>query len=705
MTGVVHAHAESDSVKTSRAIAIAYDNSGSMISDDGGPSDKWCKAKYSLEVLAAMLDKADSLSVFTMDSPGCKLSFSGSESADQRAAKVHDADLGYSTMTNTYTTQEAYESLLASSADERYLVITTDGAFNSEGSAEESLAAVQRVVDDCASQGITVIYLAIGSDAALIQGNEAAGVYVKTASTDNILTAMTEVANQVFGRASLPASAYAADAGSITLDVPMSNLIVFAQGQDVSVGALKNDDGSFSSEAALVQHSDDPGASNTGPFLVDDSLQGVVAVFDDDVHEGTYDLEVAGYETLDVYYKPYVDVAVKLTSEDGMSYELKSGESNDVPAGTYEAAYSFKNPFTGEELTSDLLYPAEFSLRVFDGETTRDIAEGEPVELAYGEATLFASALVPGGVHATQQYDAVHITPPLGSLTVDASGVVSSSSVDDLASAGGKITVSKQNGEAFTPEEWEATSLSVADEAGLTWDVTKTEEIGVFEAHPAYDESGKQATSDRLFGSIAMAPASVPTTFDARVDVEANPYAGRATASFQYAPNITDTLVRWWWLIALLLLLLWFIIMEIRKPRLPKLAPGIELDGDFQRFAYNRKISHRVMPPWAPEKTTFTTQRIVGFAPDAFELYERYQLQQVGVQAIRGKGRRKSFRIDDDTLAAMRAHEEGGGTFPKPEYTCLVANRFSRGSSFRFTGWVISRSGKKREEEYVIRFS
>lgn len=701
---VDQAHAANDSIKTTRAIAIAYDNSGSMIADEGGASDKWCKAKYSLEVLAAMLDKEDTLSVFVMDEPGCKLSVSGSEDVSRRAAIVHDTDLGYASITNTQTAKEARDSLLSSSADEKYLVITTDGAFNSEGTAERSLAAVQGVVDECPGQDITVIYLAIGEDAAVIQGNESVGVYVRTTSADGILSAMTEVANQVFGRAALPSSAYSEADGTVSVDVPMGNLIVFAQGKNVSVGSLKNGDGEFASESAEVRYSDNPGSLGGSSFLVDESLQGIVAVFDEDIREGTYDLGIGGCETLEIYYKPYIDIASQLTDDAGNEYLLEAGNQNEVPAGTYEVDYSFRNPFTGEPLSSDLLYPATFSMKVENEGATQVVAEGEQLELSSGDATIVATAVVHGGVRSFQQYDAVQVAPPLGSLIVDASGVPSSAQIRDLSQASGKVVVSKKDGEAFAQDEWDHLVLTAENEAGVPWDVVKAGEPGVFEVVPSYVDGDAWVTSEKVFGAFPLTPASIDTVFTARVESESNPYLGETAKPVEFVPDLVGTALHWLWLIVLLLVLLWLAIMELRKPRLPKLAPSIEIEGETYRFAYNGKVSHRVMPPWSPESTFFSAQHIRGFDDSAFELYSRYQLGKVGLRATRGKGRRRSFCIDDSTLSAMRGHEENPGSFPAPEYTCLTANRFSKGSSFRFNGLARGRAGRVREEEYVIRF-
>ena len=58
--------AAADVVKIEKTydIAVAYDNSGSMYDND----DRWCKAKFAMEIFASMLDykNGDKLTVFPM---------------------------------------------------------------------------------------------------------------------------------------------------------------------------------------------------------------------------------------------------------------------------------------------------------------------------------------------------------------------------------------------------------------------------------------------------------------------------------------------------------------------------------------------------------------------------------------------------------------------------------------------------------------
>ena len=61
----------------SKYINVVYDDSGSMIKSDGDASsaefyDKWCQAKYAMEVFSTMLSEGDTLNIFPMSLEGKK---------------------------------------------------------------------------------------------------------------------------------------------------------------------------------------------------------------------------------------------------------------------------------------------------------------------------------------------------------------------------------------------------------------------------------------------------------------------------------------------------------------------------------------------------------------------------------------------------------------------------------------------------------
>ncbi|MBQ9004398.1 MAG: VWA domain-containing protein [Eggerthellaceae bacterium] len=548
--------------ESSRAIAIAYDNSGSMTKD----SDKWCNAQYSLEVLAAMMGDRDELALFTMDSEGEKLHISGTQDAASRASAVHNADLGVSLYTEPRTAREACNWLFGQQADEKYLVITTDGEFNTGNRLED----VRQTVEDAASHGIGVIYLAIG-EADLIASDESRAIYVKTASGDNILQTMTETANLIFGRTPLSRDFYDTGTGRVNLEVPMEKLIVFAQGADVHVGELATSDGSsVKPKTAQVRYRERPTDSGTArewtdSAIVNTNLQGVVAVFDESLPKGEAKLDISGAQSYEIYYQPHVNIAMELEDGTGYRYTLEPGSSNKLTEGSYTVSYSFLDPDTGETLSSNLLYPADFSLSVDNGGSMQEAGDGDSIQLKRGTAVLRANATTPGGGKARQQYPDVRVIPPAVPLQItmvsrpDASGPIDVHHLDEAAAY--KVHVAKEGGEELSESEWADTTLEAQVDQGwgffgkprrLEVSVTKSAEPGNFEMKLGSNGGNVVET---LTGDV-------PVQLQALCDQEDVQYRGANSETVHISnPSIFDIVLYLLWLIVLVAvivaLLLW----------------------------------------------------------------------------------------------------------------------------------------------------
>lgn len=124
----------------------------------------------------------------------------------------------------------------ASGYDEKWLMVITDGdSFNNNEKSED----IDRLISDCSDNNIKIVYLAIGN--ALVPAeNIGKGIYVYKAdgqvSSGNtgILSRVTQICQRIFQRPSLTT----AKSGNLVLDVPTSEIIVFAQGSNVSIGDI-----------------------------------------------------------------------------------------------------------------------------------------------------------------------------------------------------------------------------------------------------------------------------------------------------------------------------------------------------------------------------------------------------------------------------------------------------------------------------------
>lgn len=698
---------------TSRAIAVAYDNSGSMITD----SDKWCGAKYSIEVFASMLGENDSLSLYTMDSSGEKLSLLGSQDAEKRVNAVHDADLGVSDYTDPRAAKEAYEALLASDADEKYLVVTTDGAFNVGG----GLSDINAIVSDCREKEITVIYLAIGDGAETIEPDESNGVYVKRASASSILSQMTEVANQVFGRDALPATALDTNKGTLSLEVPMGKVIVFAQGEDVSVGSMTSEDGTVvSGESVSVSYCTSPSADmKYGTGIVDKSLKGVVVAFSGEMPKGDYSLNVEGATTVEVYYEPYVNITIGLTGEGGIAYDLVPDGENELSAGTYDVQYNLCDPFSGEVLESSLLEPSIFGLVCEQDDTSVALVEGEQLEVATGEASLTATAQTSGGVKVKQQYQGINVSPAVRILSINANGVASDMAIAEFGGASYQVLVEKEDGTAFSEAEWETLEFEVTDEEGVDWLAQKDEQIGTIRVSPQYDEGGAWDTQKRLCGRLGLSAKGSTLSFKASATGDQQVYYGSAEKGVSYWPDTASAVLRALPFLLLLLLLLFLLFKWITKPRLPrKIKPYLTIGSTDEHIAlrYNEKSITNKISPFGPERVVFDAH-----APkdsqqtSGLRLASRFELGRIGLVACKKKGGKRCFVYDEETNSAMRRHIDAAqaddARFPDPDYSPKPAKNVKDqsprgiGSTITFYGWNVPPKGKKRQEEtYTIRF-
>ena len=83
-----------------------------------------------------------------------------------------------------------------------------------------------------------------------------------------------------------------------SFDVPMKELIVFAQGPDVSINGVKGSDGKLvvPSEPVAVQYSDMEQGLFGSSAVVDKNLQGSIATFQHDFDAGDYTLDISGAE-------------------------------------------------------------------------------------------------------------------------------------------------------------------------------------------------------------------------------------------------------------------------------------------------------------------------------------------------------------------------------------------------------------------------
>ena len=377
----------------SRIINVVYDDSGSMI-NNGKLVDTWCQAKYSMEVFAAMLGAKDTMNVYVMSdydngmmSAPPRLTLSGASGAEANVNQVHSM-LTAAGNTPFNTVRKAYEDLTRMQADEKWLVILTDGAF-------EDGAFTNQQVEEYLGQkanDISVMFLSMGEEGAVIESDESRKIFFEKAQTnDQILNKITQICTRIFNSNKLEVDV---SSGEFSFDIPMSEFVVFAQGDNVNIGGITDSGGNkikYDKTPVRVKYSDRPSSRGYANFIVDDQLNGSLAIFSGDFSPGVYKVDAGSAKTVEVYYKPNVEIMMYLVGQEGQEVPYTDG----VRAGDYTVKFGFVKAGTSEPVAeSELLGNVEYaaSLDLNSGQQTQECGNGSKVTIQEGEYHIDAEA-------------------------------------------------------------------------------------------------------------------------------------------------------------------------------------------------------------------------------------------------------------------------------------------------------------------------
>ncbi len=484
----------------SRVINVVYDDSGSMYeNNDDVVVDTWCQAKYSMEVFAAMLGPNDTMHVYYMSdyqgggNKGPRLTLNGGDGATANVNKIH-AETTRAGATPFHSVRKAYSDLAAETADERWLVILTDGAFEDGRTSREEVDAYLTQKDP----DISVMFLAMGPDAAgITQKQEDNIFYVEARTNSQILGQITGICTRVFNSNRLEVNP---STKTISFDVPMGELTVFAQGANVKINGVKTEDGRLIKSAKApvkVSYSSCDAVNYSNEPTKD--LLGSVVTFVDDFESGTYTLDVTGAESIEVYYKPNVEVAMYLTDSEGN--EVTDIENLEV--GDYTISFGFvkagtDQPVNQSALLGNITYEANVTNNGVLHEQT--YASGDTIHLEEGPLTveIIARYLDYNSVSTTRSYDIFRNKNVTFRLRKDP--------LFDLKS-GGRLDENQYlelelqaDDHIITEEEWEAMSLpdvTLTDKKSSSriqgFRCEKTDEIGIYRIYPVLPEDGARS--------------------------------------------------------------------------------------------------------------------------------------------------------------------------------------------------------------------
>ena len=531
-----------DTYIPSRTINLVYDDSGSMIRVGDTWVDTWCQAKYAMEVVAAMLDERDTLNIYYMSdyvggtTARPRLSLHGSKDGrivSGNVQQIHDT-VTKASDTPFNAVRKAYTDLKGATTDENWLVVLTDGEFEDGGMTSTE---VEKYYDDVVADGKTkVMMLAMGPNAAMIRGDESRGIYFEHApSTAAILPRLTKICNRIFQR-----NALGVNGTEVSFGVPMGQLIVFAQGKDVSIESAVSPDGQkiMPSSNVHAMYSTQSSTTNPAGTIVNDNLNGYVATFDAAFNPGKYTLNVTNAESIEVYYKPNVEIRSYLYTLDGQ--EVTS--ENDIVNGDYKIEFGFVNAANGEKVTDTSLlgkvdYQAQIVNAASDGENKEmQVGSGDSIKIREGKIDIDVTArfLDYNTVHTQASYQVffrnelvfnIESKPEYGltteGLTNDTMPMI--------------VSVKMKDGDQLIPlrpEQWDVMQPpEVKTGAGVgQFSIKKSEVPGQFEIYPSIGD----------IDPMEVVPGDVPVIITGGYQHGKSSAAGRIEASVTIRDDITS---------------------------------------------------------------------------------------------------------------------------------------------------------------------
>ena len=571
-----------------RAIYVVFDNSGSMY----GPGNMaWSQATYAMEVFAAMMnyDNGDQMKIFPMhdvttDGTGATSSITVSSISD--IAQIHNMytpqPLG-TPYTQVNTAANELAALLDSGgAAEGWLVVLTDGDFDSDLPATNLQTDLEQKAE--MRDNMYVQYLAMGSDIKTVaDAKEEIGLYSqKVENSSQVINELAVISNRIFERNEYTSLK---NDGSLSFDIPLSRLIVFAQGSDVSINSLKNKEGS---EINLESNYEVSCSSTDGGGLTsfvtetpakDTSLKGQVAVFSDTsaIMEGDYTLDVAGADSVKIYYEPDVRFGAGLYRGDDQV------DASTIEGGTYSIRVGFVNQLTGEFIeNTSLLGEPEYKLTVNDEEYGLGGSSGayQSVEIQADGDLLEISADV---TYLNNYTDHIDMSFQVCTLDMEVEAP-KSAALKEIPDGSGRITVeAMRNGEPLTEEQWKNASVDVeckdseGGEFSIEWEVEPGEEVSTWTVSPRYKDGDMFSTG--------IGPADITVSVSTEIDGQQYGKSENISMEIKDDRNPVDYLKRYWKEISICLLLLILVLGYVPpfKKRFPgkmKRRPSIECTAE-----------------------------------------------------------------------------------------------------------------------------
>jgi len=384
----------------SKTIHVVFDDSVSMVRDDNrNYVDSWGQAKYAMEVFAVMLEENDTMRVYFLSdfdlrydgniNADAKIIISGSEPRDTRVRRIREAETRAAN-TPYDAVIKAYDDLRNAPGDERWLVVMNDGDdFNRLRGQDVPNVDVDSYFSGYVRESdVKIVLLAIGDVLKSFKSDPGRNILLEHArNSGEILGRITSICNRIFNRNSLNFTNEARYESSF--DIPMIELLVFAQGADISINGINNGAGTSNpNDTVDVRYSEVAPTYrdfDRSRIKISRELTGTVAVFRN-VPKGAYSLDITGVpKTVDVYYKPDAKVDIRLYQRG------REVRAQDIHEGRYEIRYGIVDE-KGSFFESTLLGSVEYKATVQNGGQSVPVRSGDTIDLKEGDLKINVQA-------------------------------------------------------------------------------------------------------------------------------------------------------------------------------------------------------------------------------------------------------------------------------------------------------------------------
>ncbi len=605
-------------------INMVVDDSGSMfLSKTNDQIKLWSYAKYSLEVFAALMRPNDTLNVYLLSSyrkngPAAKpvISLSGKSPKEARVETIRDMQLN-GKGTPFEPVQDAYRDLSSSSAQEKWLVILTDGEFTTKSNEDMSKEIEQYIIDGNTSSDskLQVAFLSIGEEAATVTGldNNKQFFPAQAVTPADLGQQMNLFANSIFRQRSAPLD----EDGSLETDINMKRVDVFAQGPAVSIGPLNvNGEDVAETDSVEVKYSNNRAVQRKNvsyAAIPEDSLQGQLVTYSN-IPKGTLNFDVGDSIGTPIVFKtPEVAMGIDL---------MRDGEvaKPEFTAGAYQVTPVVVDrdcePITSKELGE----PEELIVTfIKDGKKVGTYGPGETVDLEKGDYVIQTVGLFPENLSIESRSSIAVKSLVSASIKMLDSGEYKVSELEEFPpdSAGTRfeyVIVEDGVDRSFTQAEWNQVSpdelKAVSTNSNIEFEAIKGTEVGEVIVVP------RAPDGDVFAADTGTIDFEVSSEYTADGEIKSG---ASAQGSIEIVDDLSwfDRLMNWWknigWKLFLLLLLLLLILGYIFKRRFAKNVRtrpqiqgipnqvGTRQADDFGRFQKSRA---RALLPFVADTAT-----------------------------------------------------------------------------------------------------